>query len=70
MSIENAARHMTPVPLDDRQHAEHIRSLIAQLNGAVNKARDAGLSVELSLGALGSPTWNGYKDAAKIVRVL
>lgn len=54
----------------DKERADRIRTLIMELHATVTKAEDAGLKVELSLHNLGRPTWNGYLDAVKIVRVL
>lgn len=68
MSTEQAPA--VEAPLDDKQHAERIRDLIFQLSAAVNKAKDHGLTVHLSLEGLGLPVWKGYLDAAKITRIL
>jgi hypothetical protein len=59
-----------PVPLTDEQHANKIRNLIRDLSAAVNAAQDTGLTIDLSLGSVGRPQWEGYMDAAKIVRKL
>lgn len=52
----------------DYERAERIRCLVRDLHAAVIAAKESGLWVNLTLGALGDKTWGGYKDAAKITR--
>lgn len=58
---------VSPV-FSDEYYAKQIRIQIKDLIQLVNRAKGAGLIVDLNLGNLGSPTWNGYNDAAKIMR--
>lgn len=62
--------HMVEVPLDDKQHAERIRTLTMQLHASITKAQEAGLKIETNLHEIGTPTWKGYLDAVRIIRVL
>lgn len=54
--------------LSDYERAEKIRALVRDLHSAVVFAKQSGLGVKLSLGALGEPIWGGYQDAVKITR--
>ena len=52
----------------DRERADGIRTLLCQLNANIQRAKEAGLTVEFI--DLRCPTWVGYKGAVKITREL
>ena len=52
----------------DASRAEMIRSMVAALNSELNRAKDAGLKVELILNGIGTPNWTGYYNSVKISR--
>lgn len=56
-----------PVPLTDIQRVNEIRELVKKLSSSIKSAKEAGLTVNVSLADVGNHSF-AYRDAVTILR--